>query len=151
MFQNSFQRFTAVKRAQVVSSWPNSLCFDILRLIELCSWIYKLRKPEQDSSRSCPAFFLDPFANQEQFSWPGMLAAFFLTVLKDRTGRVCQTVSNVQDECVKLYQTYRTSVSNCIKLSASSGLAPSPVLDLDQFCQAGEQAGLNSIGGLTSF
>ena len=73
-----------------------------------------------------------------------MLAAFFLTVLKDRTGRVCQTVSNVQDECVKLYQTYRTSVSNCIKLSASSGLAPSPVLDLDQFCQVGEQARLNS-------
>ena len=35
-------------------------------------------------------------------------------------------------------------MSNCIKLSASSGLAPSPVLDLDQFCQTGEQARLNS-------
>ena len=35
-------------------------------------------------------------------------------------------------------------MSNCIKLSASSGLAPSPVLDLDQFCQVGEQARLNS-------
>ena len=43
-----------------------------------------------------------------------------------------------------LERSCRTSESNCIKLSASSGLAPSPVLDLDQFCQVGEQARLNS-------
>ena len=145
-----------------------------------------------------------------------MLAAFFLTVLKDRTGRVCQTVSNVQDECVKLYQTFsffRISAFPCSWLGStlpigefqwvdffqadpfqfqclwsfskqeqtlllwnasdvslgSSGtdkciavtlvslyiqpfrffkVTSSPSLDLDQSCQAGEQAKLNSIGGV---
>ena len=37
-----------------------------------------------------------------------------------------------------------------LKLPVSSKFRPSPDLDLDQFCQAEEQAKLNSFGGLTS-
>ena len=43
-----------------------------------------------------------------------------------------------------------TLITTAFKPSASSKDTPSPSLDLDQFCQAGEQALLNSFGGLTS-
>ena len=115
----------------MVSSWPDSLhklrdfnCFDTWFLLDKsfrCRWVSFL--PNN-------LLFLDPSSKSGTFFLPSNASDVSLG-------------SSGTDKCIAV-----TLVSLYIQPFRFFKVTSSPSLDLDQSCQAGEQAKLNSIGGV---